>query len=83
VRHPTILHALVAKWYFENLKPAGLTEATLTEILGSLVYHNHPIGQALVDQIRITSEDLKLVKVLEPSTDPKAFAERITVNLLA
>ena len=29
------------------------------------------------------SEDLKLVKVLEPSTDPKAFAERITVNLLA
>jgi hypothetical protein len=53
------------------------------QILGSLVYHNHPIGQALVDQIRITSEDLKLVKVLEPSTDPKAFAERITVNLLA
>ena len=73
----------VAKWYFENLKPAGLTEATLTEILGSLVYHDHPIGQALIDQIRITSEDLKLVKVLEPSTDPKAFAERITVNLLA
>ena len=36
-----------------------------------------------IDQIRITSEDLKLVKVLEPSTDPKAFAERITVNLLA
>jgi len=40
-------------------------------------------GQALVDQIRITSEDLKLVKVLDPTTDPKAFAERITVNLLA
>ena len=49
----------VAKWYFENLKPARLTEATLTEILGSLVYHDHPIGQALIDQIRITSEDLK------------------------
>jgi sulfonate transport system substrate-binding protein len=73
----------VAKWYYENLKPAGLTAATLTEILGSLVYHNHPIGQALIDQIRVTSEELKLVKVLEPSTDPKEFAERITVNLLA
>ncbi|MDR3467885.1 MAG: ABC transporter substrate-binding protein [Xanthobacteraceae bacterium] len=73
----------VAKWYFDNLKPAGLTEAELTEILGSFTYHNHPIGQPLVDQIRKTSEDLKLVKVLDPTTNPKAFAERITVNLLA
>ena len=28
----------VAKWYAENLKPPGLTEADLTEILGALVY---------------------------------------------
>ena len=56
----------VAKWYFDTLKPAGLSVQDLTEILGKLVYHNHPIGQALVDQIRITAEDLKLVKVLEP-----------------
>jgi hypothetical protein len=60
-----------------------LTEKDLAEILGSLVYHDHPIGPALVDQIRITAEDLKLVKVLELTTDPKAFAERVTVNLLA
>ncbi len=73
----------VAKWYAEALKPAGLSVADLTEILGKLVYHDHPIGQPLIDQIRITAEDLKLVKVLESSTDPKAFAERVTVNLLA
>jgi NitT/TauT family transport system substrate-binding protein len=73
----------VAQWYFDNLKPPGLSVADLTEILGTLVYHDHPIGQALIDQIRITSEDLKLVKVLDPTTDPKEFAERITVNLLA
>ena len=73
----------VAKWYFDALKPAGLSVADLTEILGALVYHNHPIGQALIDQIRITAEDLKLVKVLDPSTDPKEFAERVTVNILA
>jgi NitT/TauT family transport system substrate-binding protein len=73
----------VAKWYLDALKPAGLSLEDLTEILGSLVYHDHPIGQALVDQIRITAEDLKLVKVLESSTDPKEFAERVTVNLLA
>ena len=73
----------VAKWYFDNLKPAGLSVEDLTTILGSLLYHNHPIGQALIDQIRIGAEELKLVKVLEDSTDPKAFAERVTVNLLA
>ncbi|PRH84270.1 ABC transporter substrate-binding protein [Labrys okinawensis] len=73
----------VAQWYFETLKPAGLTAAQLTEILGTLVYHNHPIGQPLVDQIRLAAEDLKLVKVLDPTTDPKEFAERVTINLLA
>ena len=73
----------VAQWYFDNLKPPGLSVQDLAEIIGSLTYHDHPIGQALVDQIRLTAEDLKLVKVLEPSTDPKAFAERVTVNLLA
>jgi NitT/TauT family transport system substrate-binding protein len=73
----------VAKWYAENLKPAGLTEADLTEILGALVYHNHPVGQPLIDQIRIAAEDLKLVKVMDPETDPKAFAERVTVNILS
>ena len=73
----------VAKWYAENLKPAGLTEADLTEILGALVYHNHPVGQSLIDQIRIATEDLKLVKVMDPETDPKVFAERVTVNILA
>jgi len=73
----------VAKWYAETLKPAGLTEADLTEILGALVYHNHPVGEALIDQIRIAAEDLKFVKVLDPTTDPKELAERVTVNILA
>ena len=73
----------VAKWYADNLKPAGLTADDLTEILAALVYHNHPVGQALVDQVRIGAEDLKLVKVLDPDTDPKTFAERVTIDILA
>ena len=72
----------VAKWYADTLKPSGLTVADLTEILGALVYHDHPVGHALVEQIRISAEDLKLVKVLDPTTDPKEFAERVTVNIL-
>ena len=63
-------------------RAAGLSLTDLTEILSKLVYHEHPIGQPLVDQIRIAAEDLKLVKVLESTTDPKAFADRVTVNLL-
>jgi NitT/TauT family transport system substrate-binding protein len=73
----------VAQWYLEALKPAGLSLEDLVAVIGNLRTHNHPIGPELVEQIRITSEDLKLVKVLDPSTDPKEFAERITVNLLA
>jgi NitT/TauT family transport system substrate-binding protein len=73
----------VAKWYADNLKPPGLSEADLTEILGALVYHDHPVGQALIDQVRIGAEDLQLVQVLDRETDPKAFAERVTVNILA
>jgi NitT/TauT family transport system substrate-binding protein len=72
----------VAQWYLETFRPADLTHADLTDILATLIYHDHPIGQPLIDQIRKSSEDLKLVKVLEPSTDATAFAERITVNLL-
>ncbi len=73
----------VAAWYLEALKPAGLSLQDLEAVIGGLVSHNHPIGPELVAQIQRASEDLKLVKVLDPTTDPKAFAERITVNLLA
>jgi NitT/TauT family transport system substrate-binding protein len=73
----------VAKWYLDTLKPTGLSLQDLTEVIDNMVSHNHPIGQALVDQIQLTAEDLKLVKVLEPTTDAKEFAERVTVNLLS
>jgi NitT/TauT family transport system substrate-binding protein len=73
----------VAAWYAENLKPAGLSVADLTEILGSIVYHNHPIGAELVAQIQRAAEDLKLTKVLDASTDPAEFAKRVTIDILA
>lgn len=73
----------VAAWYFKALKPNGLSEQDLTEILGSLVYHNHPIGDALVKEVERGASDLKLTKVLDPTTDPADLARRVTVNLLA
>ncbi len=45
----------VAAWYFEALKPAGLSLEDLNAVIGNLVSHNHPIGKPLVDQIQRTS----------------------------
>jgi NitT/TauT family transport system substrate-binding protein len=73
----------VAQWYADNLKPAGLSAADLTEILRPLVFHNHPVGKTLVDQVEASIADLKLVKVIDPSTDPKELANRVTVDILA
>lgn len=73
----------VAEWYLEALKPAGLSLEDLTAVIGGLVTHNHPIGRPLIDQIQRSAEDLKLVKVMEATTDPKEFAERVTVDILS
>jgi len=72
----------VAKWYATNLKPEGLSVTDLTENLSTIVYHNHPIGDALVKQIEDSIADLKLVKVIDPDTDPAEMARRVTINLL-
>jgi len=73
----------VAQWYADNLKPAGLSAADLTEILRPLVFHNHPVGKTLVDQVEASIADLKLVKVIDPATDPRELANRVTVDILA
>jgi NitT/TauT family transport system substrate-binding protein len=72
----------VAAWYIENLKP-NLTLANLTADLGSMTFHIHPVGQALVEQIRVSIEDMQLIKVIDPDTDAKALANRIAINVLA
>ena len=72
----------VAKWYADNLKP-GMTAEALADDLGSLVFHNHPVGKELVKQIQASYEDLKLTKVIDPETDPAEIAQRVTVDILA
>jgi NitT/TauT family transport system substrate-binding protein len=72
----------VAAWYAKNL-PQSLPLPELTADLGSLVYHNHPIGDALIEQIRLAAEDLKLVHVLDADTDPVEFSRRVAINVLA
>jgi NitT/TauT family transport system substrate-binding protein len=72
----------VAKWYVENLKP-NLSLEDLTADLGSIVCHDHPVGEALVEQIRVSIVGMQLIKIIDPDTDAKALANRIVVNVLA
>jgi NitT/TauT family transport system substrate-binding protein len=72
----------VARWYADNL-PQSLPYADLKDDLGSFTYHNHPIGDALVEQIRLSLDDLKLVKIIDDDTDTAALSKRISINVLA
>ena len=72
----------VAQWYADNLKP-GMSVADLTADLGSMVFHNHPVGAALTEQIAASIDDLKLTKVIDPTTDAAELARHVTVDILA
>ncbi|MDR3516689.1 MAG: ABC transporter substrate-binding protein [Azospirillaceae bacterium] len=72
----------VAQYYVDLTKP-GISVADLTENLAALRYHNHPVGEALIEQIRLATEDLKLVNLLESDTDPAEFSRRITDSILS
>jgi NitT/TauT family transport system substrate-binding protein len=71
----------VAAFYIARYKPA-ISQHDLTEVLGALTYHHHPVGPELVKEAVASVADLKLVKVLDPNIDPTAFAAKITDNIL-
>ena len=71
----------VAAFYIEKYKPA-ISQHDLTEVLGALTYHHHPIGPELVRETVASIDDLKLVKVLNADIDPATFAAKITDNIL-
>jgi hypothetical protein len=51
-------------------------------MLKSQTHHHNPVGADLKREIALYAEDLKLVSVLKPSTDPVRFAERVYANVL-
>lgn len=54
----------------------------LTAMLKSHTHHHHPTGGDLRQEIVAYAEELKLVEVLRPSTDPVKFADRIYADVL-
>ncbi len=73
----------VAQWYADNSQAGHDRRRALADDLGSLVFHNHPVGKELVRQIQASYEDLKLTKVIDPDTDPAEIARRVTIDILA
>lgn len=72
----------VADWFVKNLNP-GFPFEDIRDNIASWDNHNHPIGKALVDQVEWAADDLALIKVLDPTTDRRELAERVTVDILA
>jgi NitT/TauT family transport system substrate-binding protein len=56
--------------------------ADLTAMLKSHTHHHHPTGSDLKQEIVAYAEELKLVEVLKPNTDPTKFADRIYADVL-
>jgi NitT/TauT family transport system substrate-binding protein len=54
----------------------------LTAILRSHKHHNHPVGDALKQQLLLYTAELQAVNVIKKSTDPAKFADRIYVDVL-
>lgn len=55
----------------------------LAAILRSHAHHHHPSGDAFRAEIADYVQELKLVQVIRPSTNPARFAEKVTVDVLA
>jgi NitT/TauT family transport system substrate-binding protein len=72
----------VAKYFFDAYKPA-ISLADLTDDLSGLVYHNHPVGDALIEEVRLSIEDLKLIKVISGDTNSNELAHQFSDNILA
>ena len=72
----------VAKWFVDNLNP-GFPVEDIHDQIASWALHTHPIGKDLEAQVKRSAEDLALIKVLDPTTDPAELAARVTVDILA
>ena len=72
----------MAQWFVDNLNP-GFPVADISEQVSSWVLHNHPVGKQLEEQVKIAGDDLALIKVLDPMTDPAELAAHVTVDILA
>ncbi|PKU22131.1 ABC transporter substrate-binding protein [Telmatospirillum siberiense] len=55
----------------------------LVSMLKSHTHGHNPVGEPFKRELRLYAEDLKLVNVLKPTTDPTKYAEKIYADVLS
>ena len=70
---------LQAAALFAPYTPASADD--IATILGTMTHRHHPVGADLQLQLALYAEELKLVGVMKPSTDPDRFSRRISADV--
>ncbi|MCW2318185.1 NitT/TauT family transport system substrate-binding protein [Rhodoblastus acidophilus] len=63
--------------------PGKVELADLVTLAKYHSHHHHPVGADLKKELALYAEELKLVSIFKPSTDPAKFAERIYADVLS
>ena len=66
--------------------PYGPGKVELADLVALAKYHSHhhhPVGADLKKELADYAEELKLISIFKPSTDPTKFAERIYADVLS
>jgi len=79
------------QWVAENpdeaaaifAKYSKASVADLAAMLRSHTHHHHPVGADFRQEIALYTEELKLVDVIKPSTDPVKFADKVYADVLS
>ena len=66
---------------FTRYSPVPATQ--LAAMLRSHTHQHHPTGDALKQEIVAYADELKLVGVMRPKTDPSRFADKVFADVLA
>jgi NitT/TauT family transport system substrate-binding protein len=74
-------HPEDAATVFAPYAPKASTE-DLAAMTRYLTHHHHPTGLPFKQEIALYAEELKLVSVFKPGTDPMAFAEKVYADVL-
>ena len=76
------LHPEEAAATYAPYGPGKVELADLVTLARYHTHHHHPTGVALKKELALYAEELKLVSIFKPSTDPQKFAERIYADVL-
>ncbi|MFC3124381.1 ABC transporter substrate-binding protein [Pseudoroseomonas globiformis] len=68
---------------FLDYAPASVKREDLIAIMRSHTHGHSPAGTDIRREIELYAEELKSVGVMRASTDPKRFAERVTVDVMS